>query len=56
MPDHDVDVHGSFQLSTSLSSLQSAAAPVRVYDLWGRALAKPQKGVNIVNGRKVVVR
>lgn len=56
MPDHDVDVHGSFQLSTSLSSLQSAAAPVRVYDLWGRALAKPQKGVNIVNGRKVVIR
>jgi len=28
----------------------------RIFDLWGRQLDKPQKGINIIGGKKVIVR
>ena len=29
---------------------------VRIYDLMGRRLEKPRKGINIIGGKKVVVK
>lgn len=43
--------------TTSISELQTSdSANGVVYDLQGRRLAAPAKGVNIINGRKVLVR
>ena len=41
-------------ISTSLFEREGAG--VSLYNLAGQRLSKPQKGVNIVNGKKVVVK
>lgn len=30
--------------------------PVNIYDLQGRKLSSPKRGINIINGKKVVVK
>lgn len=43
---------------TGITDVQLTPTPddVKVYDLQGRRLAKPVKGINIIDGKKVVIR
>lgn len=41
---------------TLISEIESARPANRVYDLQGRQLAAPARGINIVNGKKVLVK
>jgi len=47
-----------YTVPTSIMTTEAEAqpAPVRIFDLQGRRLTELQPGINIVNGRKVVVR
>ncbi len=55
-------LNGPIGVIDGIGSLSPTPSPVRegsagaVYDISGRRLTKPQRGVNIVDGRKVVVR
>lgn len=43
--------------TASISELgEQAAAPAAVYDLQGRRLSTPVKGINIINGKKTILR
>lgn len=42
--------------TTGISEITSADSAVKVYDVQGRKLAAPVKGINIVNGQKVLVK
>lgn len=41
---------------TSINEIENASGVKTVYDLQGRKLAAPVKGINIVNGKKVLVK
>ncbi len=43
---------------TGINEVKNAAAnaPAAIFDLQGRRLSKPAKGINIINGRKVLVK
>ena len=40
----------------SISNIEAAPAADAIFDLSGRRLAAPQRGINIINGQKVLVR
>ena len=40
----------------SISNIEAAPAANAIFDLSGRRLAAPQRGINIINGQKVLVR
>jgi hypothetical protein len=42
------DIHGISTTPTKNNTV--------IYNLWGQKLAKPQKGINIINGKKVLVK
>lgn len=41
---------------SSISSVSSATGPDVIYDLQGRRLSAPIRGINIINGRKILVK
>ena len=46
-------------ISTGINGVitgESTCAPQKVYDLQGRKLQKPERGLNIINGKKVMVK
>lgn len=45
-----------FTTGISVPTVDKANKPNVIYDLQGRKLSKPQKGINIINGKKVVVK
>jgi len=68
MPEHDVIVYGHFEpYTTSIKNIIDCDEYQRtdnkwynkenpVYSLSGQRLAAPKKGLNIVGGRKVVIK
>ena len=55
MPAHDVTITGSFDVFTSITSIEAESSENQViYNINGVSSNKIRKGLNIVNGRKVV--
>ena len=55
MPAHDVTITGSFDVFTSITSVEAESSEKQViYNINGVRSNKIRKGLNIVNGRKVV--
>lgn len=42
--------------TTAICEVNADPVTVEIYDLYGRRLSAPQKGVNIINGKKVLVK
>lgn len=47
---------GSGSATTGIAEITAADGAVKVYDLQGRKLAAPSKGINIINGKKTIVK
>ena len=56
MPAHDVTYTAIISVVDGIRSVGSDAAEATTYDLNGRRVAQPRKGLYIQNGKKVVVR
>lgn len=56
MPDHDVNVYGTFETTTSIVNIKADTMDSRIYNISGKILRKPQKGINIINGKKVLIK
>ena len=56
MPDHDVDVYGTFTVSTGINNVKSISGEERIYDLSGNVIQHARKGINIINGKKVLIK
>ena len=57
MPAHDVVITGSFDVFTSITSVNAESSENQViYNINGVRSNKIRKGLNIVNGRKIIVR
>ena len=57
MPAHDVVITGSFDVFTSITSVEAESSENQViYNINGVRSNKIRKGLNIVNGRKIIVR
>ena len=56
MPDHDVDVYGTFTASTGINNVKSISGEERIYDLSGNVIQHARKGINIINGKKVLIK
>lgn len=56
MPDHDVNVYGTFETTTSIVNIKADTMDSRIYNISGKVLKQPQKGINIINGKKVLVK
>lgn len=41
---------------SSIDEIETSAAPTVIYDLQGRRLATPIRGINIINGKKILVK
>ena len=54
MPAHDITIEGTY--ATGIESLSTPVGESRIYNLSGQRLSLPQRGVNIINGKKVVVK
>ncbi|MCM1310722.1 MAG: CotH kinase family protein [Bacteroides sp.] len=44
------------EVKTGIETPEVADAPKEIYDLWGRRLSYPVRGINIIGGRKIYVR
>ena len=55
MPDHDVDVYGSF-ISTGIYIFKSNSGKERKNNLSGIVIKHVKKGINIINGKKVLIK
>ena len=44
------------EVTTNITNVRSTDKETKIYDLQGRSIEKPKKGIYIVNGRKVVIR
>jgi len=56
MPDHNVEVYGTFTISTGINSVKSESNIEKVYDLSGNRMIHTKKGINIINGKKIMIR
>ena len=56
MPNHDVDVYGTFKVSTGINNVKSISGEERIYDLSGNVIQHARKGINIINGKKVLIK
>ena len=56
MPDHNVDVYGTFTTSTGISSVKSEPNSEKIYDLSGKAIKHTKRGFNIINGKKIFIK
>ena len=46
----------SESIPTTIADVETSDTPVTIYSVSGQRLAKPQKGINIIGGKKVVVK
>ena len=46
----------SESIPTTIADVETSVTPVAIYSVSGQRLAKPQKGINIIGGKKVVVK
>ena len=46
----------SESIPTAIADVETSDTPVTIYSVSGQRLAKPQKGINIIGGKKVVVK
>ena len=46
----------SESIPTAIADVETSGTPVTIYSVSGQRLAKPQKGINIIGGKKVVVK
>ena len=46
----------SESIPTTIAEVETSVTPVTIYSVSGQRLAKPQKGINIIGGKKVVVK
>ena len=56
MPGHDVNVSGTFENTTSIYNITSDTKRNRIFNITGNALKQPQKGINVINGKKVLIK
>lgn len=56
MPDHDVEVFGTFVIPNYISKVKEHSASYEVYDINGNKLKNPHKGINIINGKKILIK
>ena len=56
MPGHDVNVSGTFETTTSIYNIKSDTKRNRIFNITANALKQPQKGINIINGKKVLIK
>ena len=56
MPNHDVDVYGTFTVSSGINNVKSISGEERIYDLSGNVIQHARKGINIINGKKVLIK
>lgn len=54
MPAHDITIIGSY--TSGINAIQIEAENGKVYELNGRHVKNPSKGIYIINGKKVVVK
>ena len=54
MSAHDITIIGSY--TSGINAIQIEAENGKVYELNGRHVKKPSKGIYIINGKKVVVK
>ena len=56
MPAHDITIEGTYTDGIGLTPVPSPVGEERIYNLSGQRLSKSQRGVNIINGKKVIIR
>ena len=57
MPAHDITIEGTYTDGIDeMENGQWTMDNVVIYNLSGQRLSKPQRGVNIINGKKIVVK
>ena len=56
MPAHDITIQASFTDGVSSIGMGQQTKEPQYYDLSGRKLTRPSKGITIVNGKKVLVK
>ena len=55
MPDEDITIYGSYN-TTAVESIKADKNEIIIYDLYGRVVDVPTKGIYIINGKKVLIR
>ncbi|MBO5881301.1 MAG: leucine-rich repeat domain-containing protein, partial [Paraprevotella sp.] len=55
MPDEDITIYGSYNTS-AVESIKADKKENVIYDLYGRVVDVPTKGIYIINGKKVLVK
>lgn len=56
MPDHNVDVFGTFTISTGINNIGANQSQDRIYDLSGNVIRHKKKGIYIINGKKILIK
>ena len=56
MPAHDITIQASFTDGVSSVGIEQQTKEPQYYDVSGRKLTRPSKGITIVNGKKVLVK
>ena len=54
MPAYDITIYGTY--TTGIESIVADPQKARIYDLNGVRQSKPQKGINIINGKKYLLK
>jgi len=49
-------IHGGGDGTTGISNVTDSEKPQIIYNLNGQRISTPQKGINIINGRKVIIK
>ena len=56
MPDHNVNVFGTFTISTGINNIGANPSQDRIYDLSGNVIRHKKKGIYIINGKKILIK
>ena len=55
-PDIDINFDIDFDFDTAIENIESERGEDEIYDLHGRKVTNPQKGIYIMNGKKIIIR
>ena len=55
MPAEDITITGSF-IVVGINGVKADNPDATIYDLSGKRLKQPAKGINIIDGKKIVVK
>ena len=56
MPNHNVEVYGTFSIFTGINSIKSESNNEKIYDLSGNVTKTHKKGIYIVNGKRILIK